>query len=308
METIIGGANGAGDPQGPVIKESDIAGFPADVIEASKDRPVIVDFWAEWCGPCKTLGPLLEQAVTKAGGAVAMVKIDVDANQALAQQLQIKSIPAVFAFKDGQPVDAFQGALPESQLQKWIDQLIEKHGSAVISPVDAALTAAAEALEAGDHNSASALYGQVMEREPGNVTAIAGTVQCLIALGEAGKAKELLDSQDEETRAKPEILAVLSELELTEKGAEAAGRLDELQAAIAANSDDHQARYDLSLALYANGDAEGAMNELLEIISKNLKWNDEAARLELLKIFEALGFEDERVAEARRRLSSILFS
>lgn len=244
----------------------------------------------------------------KAGGAVAMVKIDVDANQAIAQQMQIQSIPAVFAFKDGQPVDAFQGALPESQLQKWVDQLIEKHGSAVTSPVEEALAAAAEAMDAGDHNSAGALYGQIMSHEPRNVTAIAGAAQCLIALGEADKAKEMLEKLDDETRAKPEIAAVLTELELTEKGAEAAERFGELEAAIAANPDDHQARYDMALAHYAGGNAEAAMNELLEIIAKNIKWNEEAARLELLKIFETLGFADERVAEARRRLSAILFS
>ena len=314
METIIGGngasggANGSAVPPGALIKESNTAGFVADVIEASRERPVIVDFWAEWCGPCKQLGPMLEQAVTQANGAVAMVKIDVDANQELAQQLRIQSIPAVFAFKDGKPVDAFQGALPESQLKEWLKNLIDKHGAATESPADEALASAAQALGAGDHQSAAAIFSQIIAVDGTNVQAHAGLAHCLIAAGEPAQASAMLAALDDDIRKDPEIQAIVSGLELAEQGAEAAGRSGELRAALEANPKDHQARYDLALALFAEGEAEQAMSALLDIISVNAKWNEEAARHQLLKIFEALGPADPRVAEARRRLSSVLFS
>jgi len=313
MEQILSGNGGGVGPNSgaaaALIKDSDTANFMADVIDASRETPVIVDFWATWCGPCKTLTPILESVVTKARGAVRMVKIDVDQNQELAAQLRIQSIPTIYAFKDGQPVDAFQGALPESQVQRWIDQLVERYGtSAEPTPVEQALAAAQQAFEAGDIGNAGALFAQVLNQEATNTMALAGMVRCYLKGGRLDKARELVDQIDEALRAEDDIRAVITALELAEAGQDAAGELDGLRARLAEDPADLQARYDLAVALYGSGDAAAAIDELVEIIRRNRAWNDEAARQQLLKIFEALGAGDPLTVAGRRKLSSVLFS
>lgn len=312
MDPIISAGPGAPTPApgnaGAVIKDSDTAGFMADVIEASREVPVIVDFWATWCGPCKTLGPILEKIVTAANGAVRLVKIDVDSNPELSQQLRIQSIPTVYAFKDGQPVDGFQGALPESQVTDWVAQLVKQHGGAPASPVDEALEAADAALADGDVGNAGALYAQVLNHDPQNIRAMAGMARCYLKAGKPEKARELLDQTSEEMRAEDALQSVLNALELAEKAGEAAGQIADLRAKVDADAADHQARYDLALALYGSNDAEAAITELLEIVRRQRSWNDEAARRQLLDIFEALGPTDPLTVDGRRRLSSILFS
>jgi putative thioredoxin len=313
MEPIITGdgsvapTNGAGAE--PVAKESDTAGFMADVIEASRETPIIVDFWATWCGPCKTLTPILESVVAKTRGAVRLVKVDVDKNPDLSAQLRIQSIPTVYAFKDGQPVDTFQGALPETEVQKWVDQLITKHGGGVEpSPVDQALAAAEEAFGAGDISGAGALYAQVLNSDEQNTKALAGMARCYLKAEKIDKAREIVDQVGEELRGEEEIHSIISALELAEAGASAVGETDSLRARLDDDPADLQTRFDLAVALYGGGDAEAAVNELVEIVRRQREWNEDAARQQLVKIFEALGPTDPVTVSGRRKLSSILFS
>jgi len=313
MEPIITGNGGVAPTDGAgaeaIAKETDTAGFMADVIDASRDVPVIVDFWATWCGPCKTLTPILESVVAKARGAVRLVKIDVDKNPELSAQLRIQSIPTVFAFKNGQPVDAFQGALPESQVQQWVDQLIAKHGGGVEpSPLEQALTAAEQAFETGDIGNAGALYAQVLNQDAQNTKALAGMARCYLKAEKIDKARELVDRVGDELRDDDEIRGVISALELAEAGSSASGETDNLRAQLAEDPDNLQTRFDLAVALYGGGDAEAAIDELVEIIRRKREWNDDAARQQLLKIFEALGPTDPVTVAGRRKLSSILFS
>lgn len=313
MEPIITGDGSVtptnGEAAVPAAIESDTAGFTADVIEASRQVPIIVDFWATWCGPCKTLTPILESVVAKARGAVRLVKVDVDKNPDLSAQLRIQSIPTVYAFKDGQPVDAFQGALPESEVQKWVDQLIAKHGGGVeLSPADQALAAAEEAFEAGDISGAGALYAQVLNSDEQNTQALAGMARCYLKAGKIDKAREIVDQIGEDLRGEDEIHAIISALELAEAGSSAAGETDSLRARLADDPDDLQARFDLAVALYGGGDADTAVDELVEIFRRKREWNDDAARQQLLKIFDALGPTDPVTVSGRRKLSSILFS
>ncbi len=313
MEPIITDEAGAAQSNGgtapPPVKETDTAGFMSDVIEASRDVPVIVDFWATWCGPCKTLTPILESVVAKARGAVRMVKIDVDKNPDLSAQLRIQSIPTVFAFKNGQPVDAFQGALPESEVQRWVDQLIAQHGGEIEpTPVEQALTAAEEAFNTGDVGGAGALYAQVLNHDAQNAKALAGMTKCYLKAGKIDKAREIVDQIGEDLRDDDDIRAVIAALELAEAGSSAAGEMDNLRARLDSDPDDLQTRFDLAVALYGGGDAEAAIDELVEVIRRNREWNDDAARQQLLKIFEALGPTDPVTVSGRRKLSSILFS
>lgn len=303
------GNGGAKPAPADVIKESDSAHFMADVIEASREVPVIVDFWATWCGPCKTLGPMLEKAVAAAGGAVRMVKIDVDRNPEISAQLRIQSIPTVYAFYQGQPVDGFQGALPESQIKAFIDKLIEMSGGQ--SPVEdlaAAMEQAAALLADGDAAAAASIYAQVLEADPENAVAIGALARAYLALGEGEAAKEMIDGLSEALKLAAPVQAALSAIELAAQAEESAGKLAGLHEAVAANPKDHQARIDLAMALYATGDGEGAVDQLLESISMDRAWNEEAARKQLVKLFDAFGPTDPLTVASRRRLSSILFS
>ncbi|MFQ5774687.1 MAG: tetratricopeptide repeat protein [Kiloniellaceae bacterium] len=309
MDTIVG-SGGATDAKAPadIIKDSDTARFGRDVIEASMAAPVIVDFWAPWCGPCKQLGPLLEKAVQGARGALRLVKINVDQNQALAGQLRIQSIPAVYAFYQGQPVDGFVGAQGESQIKSFVERLVRQAGGAPgPSPVEQALEQAKAALEAKQFGAASALFGQVLQHEPENEDALAGMIRCHLDSGDAAGARTMFDSLSAELKGKPALESVAAAIELAEAGAQA-GPIPELRERLAASPGDHQIRFDLAMALHAAGERESAADELLEIVRRNRTWNEEAARKQLVKLFEAWGPADPLTLEARRRLSSLLFA
>ncbi len=309
METIIGaGAEDGGTPPIGLIKDSDTAGFAQDVIEASMTTPVIVDFWAPWCGPCKQLTPALEKTVQGARGAVRLVKVNIDENQELAAQLRIQSIPAVYAFFKGQPVDGFVGAQSESQVKAFVDRLASQAGAeAGPSPVDQALEQAQAALDAGQPAAASALFGQVLQHEPDNQTAAAGLIRCHLDAGDAVAAREMFDSLPADTASAAAFASVKAALELAEQSAET-GEIPELEARVEAQPNDHQARFDLAMALHAAGEREAAVEALIVIIGRDRNWNEEAARHQLLKFFEAWGPKDELTQSARRRLSSLLFS
>jgi putative thioredoxin len=287
------------------IKDSGIETFETDVILASREAPVIVDFWAPWCGPCKQLGPLLEKVVNEAKGAVRLVKINIDENQEIARQLRIQSIPTVYAFKNGQPVDGFMGAIPESQLRAFVQHLTG--GEAGHDHADEVLAMADEAFAAGDVGAAAQAYAHVLQDEPGNPKAVAGLARCYLKSGDLERARNTLQLVRPDGAADEAIRAVEAELKLREQAADV-GDTAGLRARIEADPNDHQARYDLALALDAKGDREGALDALLESVRRDRKWNDEAARKHLVTLFEALGPTDPLTVAARRKLSSILFS
>ena len=306
MEPIIGAAAPAADGAN-LIKNGSTATFMADVIDASRDAAIVVDFWAPWCGPCKQLGPALEKSVRDARGKVRLVKINVDENQELAAQMRVQSIPAVYAFKDGRPVDAFVGAVTESQVKQFVGKLAAG-ASAGPDPVAEAVALAKEAAAAGDHARATNIYTQVLQHEPGNIDAIAGLVRAAIQRKDFAKAKELMGRVPQEHAGHAEIIAARAALELAEAGAQAAGKLGELKARIERDPKDNDARYELASALFAAGEREAAIDGLLELIKRDRAWNDGAARKQLLKFFEAMGFGDPLSVAGRRRLSTILFS
>jgi putative thioredoxin len=270
--------------------------------------PVIVDFWAPWCGPCKQLTPALEKATQAARGAIRLVKVNVDENQSLAAQLRIQSLPAVYAFFQGQPVDGFVGAQSESQIKGFIERLLAQSGTALgPSPIEQALEQAQAALDGGQPAAASALYGQILQHEPDNEAALAGTIQCFLEADDAAAARETFDALTEEMAEKPAFASVKAALELAEQAAES-GPLAELEARVAASPADHQARYDLAIALQAGGEREAAAEALIEIMRRERSWNEDAARHQLLKFFEVWGPTDPITLSARRQLSSLLFS
>ncbi|HWA89296.1 MAG TPA: thioredoxin [Rhizomicrobium sp.] len=301
------GAAPAPTSNSPYVKDSSLATFAADVLEASREVPVIVDFWAPWCGPCKQLGPALERAVDAAKGAVRMVKINVDENQEIARQLRIQSIPTVYAFKNGQPVDGFMGAIPESQIRAFVDNLTGGHGGH--DHAAEVLAAADEALAAGDIAMAAQAYGHVLQDEPGHPKAVAGLARCYLKSGDLERARATLQLVRPDGAGDEALRAVEAELQLAE-GAQkqTGGDHGALLAKLEADPKDHQARYDLALALDASGDRQGALDQLLELVRRDRKWNDDAARKHLVTLFEAMGPADERTIAARRKLSSILFS
>ncbi|MDE2466394.1 MAG: thioredoxin [Alphaproteobacteria bacterium] len=296
----------SGGTDGAYIKDSSLETFAADVLEASREVPVIVDFWAPWCGPCKQLTPMLEKLVAEAKGAVRLVKVNVDENQEIARQLRIQSIPTVYAFRNGQPVDGFMGAVPESQLRQFIEQLTG--GAVGTAGAEDILAAAQEAANAGDLASAAQAFGAVLQDDPGNPKAVAGLARCYLTSGDVERARATLGLVRPDGAQDESIRAIDAELKLREAAVKAGAETEPLRARLAANANDHQARYDLALALDAAGDRQAAVEELLELTRRDRKWNDEAARKHLLTLFEAMGPADPRTLDGRRRLSSILFS
>ena len=298
MEPIIGQQPSVGE----LVKNSDSRSFKEDVIDASPEVPVIVDFWAPWCQPCKKLGPVLEKLVRAARGKVKLVKVNIDENPDLAQLLRVQSIPAVFAFKGGQPVNGFTGALPESQIKSFIDSLTSK---APPSPIEQALQQAEIALQSVNHGTAAMLYRQILQHEPDNVTATAGLVRCHIAANELSRARAVLDGIGQIDSA--EAKSARAALALAEQAAEI-GDAQSFEARLQQNPDDHQARYDLAMAHYASGAGDAAVEQLLELFRRDQEWNDQAARVQLIKLFEAMGPNDPLTLSGRKRLSALMFA
>jgi putative thioredoxin len=300
-EPLIGGATGAAS-----VMDVNAANFMAEVVDASFEQPVIVDFWAPWCGPCKQLGPILEKVVRAANGAVRMVKLNIDENPEIAQQMRIQSIPAVYAFKDGRPVDGFVGALPESQVKQFVQRLGGGRGGP--SPVEEALEMAKQAAQSGDHASAATLYSQILQHEADNAEALAGLARAMLARGEADRAQQVLARATGDLARHPEIAAARAAVELAEQGQKAMGAIGGLRDRLGRNPDDHAARFELATALFSAGEREAAIDELLALFKRDRNWDDQAARRQLVKFFEAMGPTDPLTLSARRRLSALMFS
>ena len=297
---------GAGDAD--LIKDTSEATFMADVVEASQTVPVIVDFWAPWCGPCKTLGPMLEDAVRAAKGAVKMVKINVDEAQQIAGQLQIQSIPTVYAFFKGQPVDGFQGALPQSEIKAFIDRVIKAGGGeAPGEELSEAVAAADDMLAEGAAQDALDTFAAILGEDPNHAGAYSGMVRAYIALDQLDQAEAHLNGAPIEISKAPELEAAHAQLQLARQAADA-GPVAELHAAVDANPNDMQARFDLAQALYAHGDTQAAVDQLLTLFGKDREWNDGAAKTQLFTIFEALKPNDPIALNGRRKLSSMIFA
>lgn len=297
---LIGGGATADD----LIKETSTQGFPADVMQESRNQPVLVDFWAPWCGPCKQLTPILEKVVQQAGGRVKLVKMNIDDHPTIPGQLGVQSIPAVIAFKDGKPVDAFMGAVPESQINAFIDKVAGPDGA---SQIEEALAAAREAQEAGDYDLASRIFSAVLEQDPEHIDALAGLADAYFETGNVEQAQQTLEQVPDSGKDKPAIAAVRAKITLAEQTA-GLGDQGELEHRLAADPSDHQARFDLALILNAREQRDEAADQLLMIIKADRVWNEEAARNQLLQFFEAWGLADPATLAARRKLSSVLFS
>ena len=294
----------SGAPKAPLISDSTDQTFMQDVIEASKDAVVLVDFWAPWCGPCKTLTPTLEKVVNEAGGSVRLVKINIDENQGVAGQMGVRSVPTVFAFKDGRPVDGFQGALPEGQIRDFLKKI---GGGGMMEQIEEGLQIAQQAFQQGDLTQAAQIYSQILQAAPDNVEAIAGLARVYFAEGDTVRARAVLDMAPEDKKSDPAIKSVLTALELADDDA-GDDDLGGLRSKVESSPDDHDSRFELAKALSAKGDHDGAADHLLTILEKDVEWNEGAAKEQLLKIFEAAGPKADVTKSGRRRLSSILFS
>jgi putative thioredoxin len=287
-----------------VIKDTTTQAFVKDVVEESKTQPVLVDFWAPWCGPCKQLTPILEKAVRAAKGKVKLVKMNIDEHPAIPGQMGIQSIPAVIAFVNGQPADGFMGALPESQVVAFLERLTKDRIGGEAQDV---LKAAEAALAEGDYAGAADLYAQVLSEDNGNVQALAGLARCYVETGAVEQAKQTLALVPEAKRNDAAVVAAKAALDLVEQ-AKSLGPVAELEAKVAADPLDHQARFDLALALNGKGKRLEALDHLVSIVRRDRKWNDDGARKQLVQFFDAWGPADEATIEGRRRLSSILFA
>jgi len=306
--TIIDQGNGAAGQAAPdLIKHTTTQTFVKDVIEESKRQPVLIDFWAEWCGPCKQLTPVLEKAVRAAKGKVKLVKMDIDKHPAIPGQMGIQSIPAVIAFVNGQPADGFMGAVPESQVNAFIERLTK--GVTAPGEVNVAdiLKEADAVLAEGDVAAAAQIYAEALAHDSTNIAALAGLAKCYVTSGAIDQAKQTLAMVPESKRNDAAVKAEQAAIDLAEQ-AESLGPVAELEQKVAANPLDHQARFDLATALNAQGDRAAATDQLLEIVKRDRKWNDEGARKQLVQFFEAWGGTDDATVEGRKRLSTILFS
>ena len=302
IETPILGEGGTGEPGADLIKNTTTQDFMRDVVEASGERPVLVDFWAPWCGPCKQLTPVLEKVVRAAKGAIGLVKLNIDEHPEIPGQMGVQSIPAVFAFKDGRPVDGFMGALPESQLNAFIARLI---GESVDDAAD--IEAAEAALEAGDVNTAAQAFGEILQNDAENMQALGGLAKCYIKTGDLDRAEQTLALAPPAKAESAPVASARAALELARKAGDT-GDVESLRAKVAENPGDPQARFDLALALNAKGDRQSALDELLTLVAKNRAWNDDAARKQLVQFFDAWGPADPVTAAGRQKLSSLLFA
>jgi len=298
MDQII-----AGGTTEPV--DVDMNNFMAEVIDASAITPTIVQFWAPWCGPCKQLGPVLEKVVAASGGKVRMVRVNIDESPQIAQQLRVQSVPTVYGFFEGKPVDGFAGAQPESAVKQFVDKLVELGGG---PDIGAMLAAADETLSSGDHAAAMMQFQEVMSVSPESIPALAGVVRCLTTAGDIEGAREVLEQLNEDYLNDAAMKPAIAAVELAEKASESAGELEGAQARVDANPEDLEARQALALALFAAGQNADAMDQLLQSIRIERGWNDDIARLQLLDFFASLGPTNPDVITARRKLSTILFS
>ncbi|MGZ5822338.1 MAG: thioredoxin [Hyphomicrobium sp.] len=302
LGVLKGAAGSVNDAE--LIKDTTTAGFVKDVIEASRSVPVIVDFWAAWCGPCKQLTPLLEKIVKSYGGKVRLVKLNVDEHPAIAGQLRIQSLPTVYAFRDGRPLDGFVGGQPESTIRTFIDRIVGEEQQADLATV---LASAEQALEEGDVQSAAEIFAAVLQEDKQNPAALAGLARCYLQTGDVARAEQTIALVPPDQKNVGAVERVKAALELARKANQTDNR-DALLSRLAANPADHQARFDLAVASAARGEKETALEHLLDLVRRDRNWNEQAARKQLVQLFDAWGPKDPATVDGRRRLSSLLFS